>query len=85
MTAITRATKLSPIVDLCLDNLNLSIIPDTIASRIDMALVIAANRTMAKNSEPIILPIGPIAMKILGKDTNISEGPVDIPSGPINT
>ena len=57
-----------------LDILNESIMPDTIASSIDIELVSAANSTRKKNIVPIILPAGR-ALNTFGKVTNIRDGP----------
>ena len=72
-------------VPLFLEILNLSIILDTMASIIDTEDVSAANETITKNKSPIKFPIFPIEPNTLGRDTNISPGPPDIPSFPINT
>ena len=57
---------------------------DTTASKIEIALVIAANNTMAKNKAPITFPTAPICAKTLGRETNIRLGPdASIPSRPI--
>ena len=53
------------------------------ASKIDTELVIAANKTIAKNRHPITFPTGPIASKIFGRDTNMRLGPACIPSVPV--
>ena len=41
----------------------------------EIALVRAANSTIAKNRHPITWPIPPIAAKTLGSETNIRLGP----------
>ena len=82
---ITRARTVSRAVALLRFIPNSSMKLETTASMTDMALVMAAKRTMAKKSAPITLPIGPIARKTFGRETNIREGPVDMPSMPMKT
>ena len=68
-----------------LENLNLSIKLDTIASITDTELVIAAKSTIAKKRQPTTFPIEPIAAKTFGNETNIRLGPdASIPSVPAN-
>ena len=50
-----------------------------------IALVTAANRTIAKKRVPSTWPTFPMAMKTFGSETNISDGPAVMPSGPMNT
>ena len=62
----------------------MSIRLETTASMTEIALVRAANSTIAKNRHPITWPIPPIAAKTLGSETNIRLGPeASIPSLPM--
>ena len=45
----------------------------------------AANATIMKNISPTISPAIPISLNTFGSDINISPGPADMPSRPINT
>ncbi len=69
---------------LCLVNLNLSMMLDTMASSTETAEVTAAKNTITKNKVPMTFPAKPIARNTFGRDTNISPGPADIPSVPMN-
>ena len=57
---------------------------DTIDSMTDTEDVTAAKDTIRKKIVPMTGPAAPIASKIFGNDTNISPGPADIPSVPMN-
>ena len=65
-------------------HLNLSIILDVIASKIETAEVNAAKRTITKKINPIKSPNFPSELKTFGNVMNISPGPADIPSVPEN-
>ena len=70
--------------DLLRDRRNLSIIADTIASMIETELVSAANKTSAKNKNPISSPLG-IWSNTLGSVINIRPAPLDLsPASPLN-
>ena len=77
LTAIMR-------VDFLRLHLNLSIIEDVIASRIDTAEVRAANITITKKIRPMNSPNLPRELNTFGSVMNISPGPADIPSFPEN-
>ena len=64
---------------------NLSITPATQASKMLTALVRAANVTRTKKARPSSSPTKPSKTNTLGRLTNISPGPADIPSVPLNT
>ena len=64
---------------------NLSFTLVTMASRMETALVRAANNTMRKNTMPITMPNTPRLSKTFGRAININPGPAFMPSVPIKT
>ena len=84
-TVLSTSAMIPSVTVALLRDIPLSIIPEHIASMIDIQLVSAANSTMMKKTAPSISPATPIWSKILGIATNISPGPAAMPSLPRKT